>query len=146
MNWTQLHLALNHLPVIGLPLVLLLLMVGWSRRSQEVLRIALWALLLLSLAAIAIKFTGDFAAEQSAARLTGVQTLVSRHEQAADQVTTLVFLLALACALALWFARKARPAKTWTLAVVLVLGLVTCLFYVRTAHSGGQIGHAELRR
>ncbi len=145
MDWTQIHLALNHLPVIGLPLALLWLLIGWARRSPEVLRLALWSVLSLSIAAIAIKFTGDFAAEQSAARLTGVKEFVSRHEQAGDQVTTAVFLLALATALALWLGRKQRPVRAWVLAVVVVVGAATCGLYVRCAHSGGQISHAELR-
>jgi hypothetical protein len=29
MDWTQIHLALNHVPVIGLPLAVLLLVIGW---------------------------------------------------------------------------------------------------------------------
>ncbi len=145
MDWTQTHLALNHLPVIGLPLALLWLVVGWVRRSPAVLRLALWSVLAVSIAAIAIKFTGDFAAEQSAARLAGVKEFVSRHEQAGDQVTTSVFLLALATALALWLGRKQRPVRAWALAVVVLVGVATCGLYVRCAHFGGEISHAELR-
>lgn len=146
MDWIQIHLALNHLPVIGLPLALLLLSVGWGRRSQEVMRLALWAIALMAVAAIAIKFTGDFAAEQSPEKFAAVKELVARHEQAGDQVTTVVFLLGLAAALALGLARKNRPVRVWVLVLVLGLGVVTSLLYLRSAHSGGQISHPELRR
>ena len=146
MNWTQIHLALNHLPVIGLPLVLLLLLIGWRRRSAEVMRLALWAVALLSVAAIGIKFTGDFAAEQHAVNFASAKEFVNRHEQAGDQVTTAVFLLALSAALVLWFGRTKRPLKIWTVTLVLALGAVTSALYVRCAHSGGQISHPELRR
>jgi uncharacterized membrane protein len=145
MDWTQLHLALNHVPVVGLPILLLILIAGWWRRSADVLRLALWALALLAAAAIAIKFTGDFAAEQSAPRLAEVQAYVQRHEQAGDQVTAGVFLLGLASALALLLARGARPVRGWTVALVLVLGLVTAALYLRSAHTGGQISHPILR-
>ena len=38
MNWAHLHLALNHVPVIGLPIVLLLLAWAILRRSTELLK------------------------------------------------------------------------------------------------------------
>ena len=146
MDWRQIHLALNHLPVIGLPLVVLLLLLGWKRRSEEVMRIALWAVALLAVAAVGIKFTGDFAAEQHAPLFVASKEFVNRHEQAGDQVTAAVFLLALSAALALWFGRAKRPLKFWTVLLVLALGVVTSALYVRCAHSGGQISHPELRR
>jgi uncharacterized membrane protein len=139
------HLALNHIPVVGLPIVTLFLAVGWWRRREEVTRCALWALVLLSIAAIAIKFTGDFAAEQSAQRLAGAQEFVAKHEQIGDQATTGVFLLGISAALTLFLSRRSRPLRRWTIAAVLALGIAAALLYVRTANSGGKIGHPELR-
>jgi hypothetical protein len=146
MDWRQIHLALNHLPVIGLPLVLLLLLTGWRRRSEEVMRMALWAVALLSVAAIAIKFTGDFAAEQHATQFVAAKEFVDRHEQAGDQVTAVVFLLAVCSALALWLGRAKRPLKVWAVVLALALGVITSALYLRCAHSGGQISHPELRQ
>ena len=145
MDWTHLHLALNHIPVVGVPIVTLFLAAGWWRRSDEVTRCALWALVLLSIAAIAIKFTGDFAAEQSAQRLVGAQEFVAAHEQNGDQATTGVFLLGLSAALTLFLSRRSRPLRRWTVAAVLALAIVAALLYARTANSGGKIGHRELR-
>jgi hypothetical protein len=145
MDWTHLHLALNHIPVVGVPLMILLLAAGWWRRRNEVVRATLWTIALLSAAAIAIKFTGDFAAEESTQRLAPSQAFVIRHEVSADQATTGVFLLGLATVLALFMARGARPLRAWSLALVLLLGIVTAVLYARTANNGGQIGHAEIR-
>ncbi len=146
MDWTQIHLALNHLPVIGLPLLLVLLMIGGWRQSQEVTRLALWGIATLAMLAIGIKFTGDFAAEQSQQQFAAVKGLVSRHEETGDQVTASVFMLGLSAVLALWLMRRGRWARVWTLLLVLVLGVVTTGLYFRCAHSGGQISHPELRR
>jgi hypothetical protein len=145
MDWVQLHLALNHLPVIGVPLLVAMLVIGWWRGSSDVLGLTLWLLTLLPVAAIAIKFTGDFAAEQAAQQLAPVRDYVARHEEAGDQGTTGVFFLGLASALALFLSRQGRPRRAWTLALVVVLGLLTSLLYARAAHRGGEISHPELR-
>lgn len=141
----QIHLALNHIPVVGLPILVMMLLAGWWRKSNEMLRLTLWSLLFLTAAAVAIKFTGDFAAEQSGPRLAAAQNFVTRHEEAGDQVTTAVFFLGLSVATALWLARRGRPVSKWTLLLVVSAGLVTCLLYARSAHTGGQISHPELR-
>ena len=145
MDWVQVHLALNHIPVVGIPLLVMMLIAGGWRKSNELIRLALWSLLVVAAAAIAIKFTGDFAAGQSGLRLATAQDFVSRHEEAGDQVTTAVFVLGLLVAMALWLGLRERPVPRWTLILVVSVGLVTCLLYARSAHTGGQISHPELR-
>ena len=145
MDWVQLHLALNHIPVVGIPLLVLLLLAAWGRKSHEATRLLLWSLLALAVAAIAIKFTGDFAADQFADRFTEIEEFVHRHEEAGDQVTAAAFVLALLVGIALWLARRGRPVPSWAHVLVLAAGLVTSLLYVRSAHTGGQISHVELR-
>jgi hypothetical protein len=146
MDSVQLHLALNHLPVIGVPLLTLMLSVGWGFRQTEVIRFALWSLLILSALAIAIKFTGDFAAEALQQELASVGELVSAHEESADQATTGVFLLAIAATIALITGRRGRVILRWALVLVLLAGIATSVLYARTAHQGGVIKHPELRR
>ena len=145
MDWSQVHLALNHIPVVGIPILLLWLIAGWLRKSNEVTRLTLWALVAISIIAIAMKFTGDFAAEQSAQRLAPAQNFLTRHEEAGDQATTGVFFLCLSAALALVLSRQGRPVRAWTLVLVLLLGLIAELLYARAAHRGGEIGHPALR-
>lgn len=145
MDWIQLHLALNHIPVIGIPVLILLLLVAWWRKRPEIIRFLLWSLLWLALAAIAIKFTGDFAVEQFPKQFASVSKLVEAHEESADQATTGVFFLFLMTAITLFFARAGKPFKRWTVELVLLLGFAAILLYARSAHTGGQISHPELR-
>lgn len=146
MDWTHLHLALNHVPVIGTPFLLLLLVWGWARRSAEITRLALLWLVPFAVLSIALKFTGDFAAQESAGRLEPLRDFVERHEQAADQATTGVFLLGVAAGVALFLGRRGRRVPPWSLAAVLGIGLVTAGLLGRTANLGGQIGHPLLRQ
>jgi len=149
MNWVHLHLALNHVPVLGVFFGGALLAVGLARRSDELQRVSLWALALLAAASIAIKFTGDFAAEALATEPRAVQldkNLLNAHEQSADQATTGVFLLGLAAAAGLVAARGGRPVPRWAVLVALLLALATFLLMARTANVGGQLRHPEIHR
>ncbi len=144
MNWTHLHLALNHIPVLG-PLFLLPVLVwSWARGEARTLRFCLTLFVVLAGLSIAIKFTGDFAAEKP---IPGVErSWIEHHEQTADQASTGVFLMGLTAGLALWLSRKDRPAPAWSVVAVLILALATLALMARTANSGGQIRHPEIRR
>lgn len=146
MDWAHLHLALNHVPVLGTPFLLGLLVWSWARRQEATLRFCLWLFVALAAASIAIKFTGDFAAEElGQAKLNMDAAWIERHEQAADQATTGVFLMGIAAAVALFLSRGGRPSPKWALAALAFLALVTFLLMARTANLGGRIRHPEIR-
>ena len=145
MNWTHLHLALNHVPVLGVPLLTLLLGWGWLFRSRDIQRVALLWLAVLSGVAIAIKFTGDNAAGVDPQRFVPVKAFLEQHEQSADQATTAVFVLGLAAASGVFLGRGTRPVPKWILGGVVGLGVVAAVLFGRTANLGGQILHPSIR-
>ena len=146
MNWVHLHLALNHVPVLGTLFVGLLLVAALVRNSEELKRCSLIGFVALALVSIPIKFTGDFANEKLAGASWLAEDRVTVHEQAADQATTGMFLLGLAAAFALWQGRGSRPIAQATLWTVLLLSLLTFLLMIRTANLGGEIRHEEIRQ
>ena len=145
MDWVQIHLALNHLSVMGVPFLLLLFGWGWVRRDAALTRLALWWIAVFSGIAIALKFTGDFAAEQAQPRLEATWSFVKAHEKAADQATAAVFLLGIAAAALLYFGRTRGKVPPWGYTALFLLALAACLLLARTAHLGGEISHPELR-
>jgi hypothetical protein len=145
MNWVKLHLALNHVSVVGMPFLFLLLAWGIARNCDPIKRLAIAWIALFAVASIALKFTGDFAAEQAGPRLDPVRGYVNAHEQSADQATTGVFVVGLAAACSLYLSRAGRSIPKWSVALVLATAFLTCLLLVRTAHLGGHISHPELR-
>jgi phosphatidylglycerophosphate synthase len=145
MDWIHVHLALNHVPVMGTPFVTLLLVAGVLRGSREIVRLSLWAFVLLCAVSIPIKFTGDFAEEQ-AEGLAGVDAaLIERHEQAADRATTGMFVLGLAAAASLIGWRGERTVPGWAAVILLMLGVATSVLMAWAANSGGAIRHPEIR-
>ena len=146
MNWVHLHLALNHVPVLGTFFVGLLLVAPLVRNSEELKRCSLIGFVALALVSIPIKFTGDFANEKLAGASWLAEDRVTVQEQAAEQATTGMFLLGLAAAFALWQGRGSRPIAQATLWTVLLLSLLTFLLMIRTANLGGEIRHEEIRQ
>lgn len=145
MNWVHLHLALNHVPVLGTVFLFLLLLVGWIRRSQEIQRICLWGFVGLCLVSIGIKYTGDFAFDALKGADWVDKVLVQRHEQSADQATTGVFILGVIAAVGLFRSRGNRPVAAWVCMVLLGASLGTFVLMARTANLGGQLRHPEMR-
>ncbi len=145
MDWIHLHLALNHVPVLGTLFVCLLLLTAAVRKEESLKRLSLWWTVALMFISIPLKFTGDFAAEKAGKEPWFIETLVQAHEQAADQATTGIFLMGIAAIMALVIARKARPVATWSLMLTLVVGLLTFALMARAANLGGQIRHTEIR-
>ena len=145
MDWLKIHLALNHISVIGFPFLLLLLFAGAIKNNDSIKRLAILWIAIFAAISIALKFTGDFAAEQAGPKLDPARAYVNAHEQSADQATTAVFLTGLAAAITAFLLRNGRQFPKWSLPTILILGLVTCALLARTAHVGGQIAHPELR-
>lgn len=145
MDWTHLHLALNHVPVLGTPFLLGFFLWSWFRGQSVTLRFCLWLFVVLAATSIAIKFTGDFAAEKVGPMPGFDQTLIEQHEQSADQATTGVFLMGIAAALSLFLSRGGRVTPRWSLGLLAFLALATFALMVRCANLGGHIRHPEIR-
>lgn len=147
MDWVHLHLALNHVPVLGTVFALLALGVSAWRRNVEFVRLSLWGVVALSALSVAIKFTGDRAWEELRPFPRPYEgPRVERHEQAADRATTGVFLCGLSAAAALFLSRQGTRVPGALLAAVIGLLLVTFGLMAWTANLGGQLRHPQLRR
>lgn len=145
MDALHLHLALNHVPVFGALFVSLLLLTALCKKDEGLKRLGLWWALALTLISIPIKFTGDYAEKAAHSQPWLIESYAEIHEQAADQATTVIFLMGTVALLALILARKGKTVPQWAFALTLLLGIATFALMVRTAYLGGLIRHAEIR-
>ncbi|MDG2384343.1 MAG: hypothetical protein P8N76_21925 [Pirellulaceae bacterium] len=145
MTWVHLHLALNHIPVLGTLFVGILFVIAFAKRSPELTRLSLIAFVTLTVISIPIKFTGDFAYESMAEADWMPADIAQAHEQAADQATSAIFLLGLASMLGLYLGRGSRRLPVWSLVVTSVLTVITFVLMARAANLGGQLRHEEIR-
>jgi hypothetical protein len=80
MNGAQLHLMLNHLPVMGTLFSLLLLAWSLIRRSAEIQKLALGVALLAGLSSVPAYLTGE-PAEEVIEHMAGVdEAYIEEHE------------------------------------------------------------------
>ncbi len=83
MSWGHLHLLLNHVPVIGTLLGLLLLLVAFGRKNEELKKVTLGLFVLIALVTVPVYLTGE-PAEEMVENIPGVsEAMIERHENAA---------------------------------------------------------------
>ena len=145
MSWTHIHLALSHVPVIGILIVLLLFTVATLRRSTELMRVSYALLVLLAATAVVVYLTGE-PAEELVENLPGFsEPLVERHEEVALIATIGMVALGLVALVGLIRFRGPRIAPAWYGRGVLLLVLLMGGVIAWTANLGGQIRHSEIR-
>lgn len=144
MNYPHLHLMINHVPVIGAVVALLLL--GWSlvTRRRDLIRLALIVTLLVGLSAYPAFFTGDEAHEQLEDVRGFDHDLIHEHEQAADWALWCMLGTAAIAALGLWTSRQDRAVPRWVGLATMTGLLLSGVVVTRTALLGGEIRHPEL--
>lgn len=145
-NPAQLHLALTHLPVVGVLLAAATLALSAVRRSPSTRQFGLVLLLFAGLSAVPTYLTGEGAEEIVEDRRGVSERIIERHEAAADVALGLVLLGgAVAVASLAATARGRRRAAGLLFAVALGLSLVDTVVLTWVAHLGGQIRHDEIR-
>ena len=146
MDYTYLHLSLNHVPILGTVFGFLLLLGGVLTRSKGVTRAGLISLFLAAVLAIPVYLTGE-PAEEVAERLPGVtDAVIELHESAAGFALTLVITTGIAAAAAFAFSKSFPSRLPFYMAIgTLVLAFATGGSMLQTANLGGQIRHTEIR-
>lgn len=146
MDWVHVHLLLNHVPVVGTIIGLLLLLAAVVRKSDELKKASLIIFVITALVAIPVFLTGE-PAEELTENLPGVSEAVAeKHEDSAllsliaAEFLGAVSLLGL---ILLW--RSRQTVARWVVALALAASLATAGLMGWTANLGGQIRHTEIR-
>lgn len=141
MNPAHWHLLLNHAPVIGIIIGVLLLSWGIIRNSDDLKKASLGVLVGAALLAIPVFLTGE-PAEEIAEHLPGVShAIIERHEDIAKIALVLMSLTGVVALVGLFLRQRAQ----WLIPMALVFGLIAAGAIGYTANLGGQIRHTEIR-
>lgn len=145
MNSAHFHLVVNHLPIIFPIAGLIVLTIGIGFKVEMVKRTAYFLFIIGAVSAAMAMNSGE-GAEEIVEELSGVShELIHEHEEKAESMAILSYLLGLFSLVALWASWKGRPFSKILSFVVLALSLVTIFLGKQTGTSGGEIRHTEIR-
>ncbi|WP_339612082.1 hypothetical protein [uncultured Planktosalinus sp.] len=145
MDDVHLHLALNHFPVIGLVIGILVLLVGFLLRKDQVKATALGIFIFSALMAIAANYTGE-GAEDLVETMPGIsEQYIETHEDKAEVFLTLILVLGGVSLVTLFLAVKKIKWAVYGYILVVLLALATAFAAKEVGTSGGEIRHSEIR-
>lgn len=142
----HIHLAVNHLPVVGALLATGTLLLAALTRRASVRNVGFGLLIFAAVSALPAYLSGE-GAEETVEHRPGVsEKLIERHEDAAARalaVTLAAGALAAAALLSLRL-RQERAVRT-LFAAALISSLAATGLMGQVANLGGQIRHDEIR-
>jgi hypothetical protein len=142
MNSAYIHLVLNHIPVIGIGIGILILAYGFLTKSDEVKKLSLMLFIIVAIVVIPVYLTGE-PAEEIVEHLVGVsEAAIDPHEDAA--IYALIFMeITGVLALLNLFLFSRSFAKKFVL-VTSLSAVVAGASIIWTANLGGKIRHTEI--
>ncbi len=145
MTAAHLHLALNHIPVLGTLLGTVLLAYGLWQRQETIQDVGLGLLVVVGAVAVAVYWTGE-PAEEIVDGVAGVShDAIEAHEAWGWYAVLASIGTGVASLGALLYGWSQRTLARWTAPFVLVLSLLTTGVMAYTANLGGKVHHPELR-
>jgi hypothetical protein len=151
MDATHLHLMLNHVPVLGIPIGLALLIAGLLLRSSPLRIASLVMFVAFAAIAVVVFLTGEPAEERLEAIAEVGDAVIEPHEDAASIAIWGAVALGAVAAVALLLhvprfnSRIGKRLLGASLIAPMLLALAVSLMLFRTASLGGQIRHTEIR-
>ncbi len=145
MNEAHFHLVVNHLPIVGILIGILVLLTGFLLKKTEVKVTALGIFVFSALASIAAFYSGE-GAEEIVERIPGIsETLINQHEESAELFFTVILILGGISVITMFLViRKIKFASYgFILAILVSLGAGVLAKNVGT--TGGEIRHTEIR-
>ena len=143
MNAAHVHLVLNHVPLVGAIAGVLLLLAALARRSDELARAGLVAVV-LSAAVVAPVYLSGTRAEDRVEGLPGVQEAsIERHEEAAELSAVVLAAVGVQCLVGLVAVRR-RPLPRRFVVSCIATAIVALGLMARAANFGGRIRHPEI--
>ncbi len=146
MNFPDLHLLLNHFPIIGTIVGLGLFLISLVGKNADLRRAGLIIFSAMALLAIPVFFSGT-GAQGAIKKLPGVsEALIERHQGAAMLALLFMEITGALSLTGLWKLHgTSRQARwNWNMSAVLFFSIVTVGLMARVGNTGGDIRHPEI--
>ena len=145
MNEAHLHLLVNHIPIIGVVIGILVLSTGYILKNNTIKRTALGIFIFTSLFAIPAFFSGE-GAEEVIEKLPGVsENYIEAHEEAAEVFIWIIASLGVLSLLTFLSDYFKSKISNWLYLLTALMAIVTIVFAKQVGTTGGEIRHIEIR-
>lgn len=145
MNEAHFHLLVNHIPIIGVVIGILILTAGFIFKINMVKRTALGVFIFSAMFAIPAFLSGE-GAEEVIEKLPGVsETYIKAHEEIAEifiWIIATLGVLSLVTFLSEYF--KTKYSKLLYL-LTAIMAIATIVVAKQVGTTGGEIRHIEIR-
>ena len=144
MSASQIHLALNHVPLFFSIIGGCVLIYGFIRKNESIKILSLYFMIVAALVTIPVYLTGE-GTEEMVEKLPGVsEGMIEEHEEMAKIGLIIIIITGVSALGALALKKKTTVLKP-VLILCAVFSFASFGVIAQTAHLGGQIRHTEIR-
>ncbi len=145
MNNAHFHLVVNHLPIVGVLIGILILITGLLLKKTDVKLTALGVFVFSAITSIIAFYTGE-RAEEVVENMAGIsETLIHTHEEYAESFFTLTLILGGISLIGFIAEIKKFKYAKYFMYLILLLALADGVLAKYVGTSGGEIRHSEIR-
>lgn len=144
MNELQIHLFLNHVPILGALAALLVVIIGVVIKNNAVRMSGLVVYIVMALAVVPTYLSGE-GAEERIENLAGIsETVIESHEEMAE-LSLWIMLAAAAIGASALFTQWKGKSIAGTLSIAFVIVAIGAFIQIGlTGHEGGKIRRPDM--
>lgn len=145
MDGLQMHLLVNHVPIIGTIIGVLVALVGALFKTDVVKRTGLVIYIATGLFVFAANFTGEEAEDLIEQRVSWVShDQIHEHEEAAETAMTITVIGLVLALIHLVNVPRSQSVQRLVLSVFLLVGIAGTIAVGIAGHEGGKIRRPDL--
>lgn len=143
LNPAHWHLIVNHLPITGSLIAVLILLYGILRKNEAVIKAAYWLFALLAVFAVVATQTGEGAERFILDAKLADEAIIERHVEASN-IAEWAMIVVGVIALAALFINRLKTLRVMPV-IVFILALIAAGLMAWAGLLGGEIMHKEIR-
>ncbi|APA00542.1 DUF2231 domain-containing protein [Flavobacterium commune] len=145
MNDAHLHMIVNHFPIVGPILGLLVLIGGLFFKNTPIKNTAYFLFITATVFTVFSMTTGEGAEEIVEDMPTIGHEIIHNHEELAEKFAIIMYLLGAVSVIGLITNIKKHSKANFFSYAILVISIVAVFFSTKVGTSGGEIRHTEIR-
>lgn len=145
MNDAHLHMVVNHFPIIGTILAIGILIAGVVLKNATLKNTSYFLFIIAAIFGALSMGTGEGAEELVEDMPTVGWEIIHEHEELAEKLALLLYVLGVLSAVALYLNFKKNTKEKLVSFFILGVGIISLFLVQKVGTSGGEIRHTEIR-